>query len=124
MNYLKTELDLDDYGEVVNGSNTYGVIASQLLDGLSVVIGWTDSDFTHLDLLFTLRPQQHGALQRGMRGDTDLFVSVSHFGMFGFKVNSENRLYPGYVSEKLGVGGEVTTEKLAELIEGIRERVR
>ena len=65
------------------------------------------------------KPVQYGNLQRGMNALTDLFVAVSGFGMFGFELNG-NVKDAAYVGEKLNLGGRnTTTEKLAELINGV-----
>ena len=47
-------MNVDEYGEVINGKDTYFEIAKHLMKGESVGIGWTDEDSTHFDIIFTL----------------------------------------------------------------------
>lgn len=112
--------DIDEYGEIINGPNTYEAIAAEIGSQTrnSVVIGWTDEEGSHLDVLFALRPTQFGNLQRGYRGVTDLFVAVMGFGTAAFECGSQS--HPGYYAGKLGLGDNITNTKLAELIDNIR----
>lgn len=114
-------MNKDKYGEIINGHNTVAEIASKLKDGQSVIIGWTDERYTHLDLLFNYRTHKSGMLQRGLRGN-ELFVSIISIGSFGFDV-SDRETHKGYVSEKLNISGEPTIIKLAELINGIKKEL-
>lgn len=114
-----TQFDQDEYGTVTNSQKTYEGLAKWLFEYHAVVFAWTDQEGTQLDILMTHNPPQLGYLQRGMNTETDLFVAVSHFGMFGFELNGAEK-FPSYVGEKLGLGGEnTTTVKLAELINGV-----
>lgn len=112
-------MNKDEYGEIINGEKTYKEIAHILQTGRSVIIGWTDEGYTHLDLLFSLSPyKQFGNyLQRGLKGINELYVSIISFGAFGFDINGEKS--SGYISEKLNINGQPTADKLAELINGI-----
>jgi hypothetical protein len=121
--YLNELLDQDEYGEVFNSERTFTGLARLLEKHISVVIGWTDQEGSHLDILFVVAPVQAGGLQRGMSAQTDLFVAVSHFGMFGFEIKEDGELFAGYVGEKLRLGDNITTQKLAELIDGVRKRL-
>lgn len=112
---------LDEYGEVINGENTYKEIAYLLKSNNSVIIGWTDEEGTHFDVLFTLNAVKKGTLQGGLRWN-DLFVSIMRIGAFGFLTDGEKD--SGYIGEKLGLGNNVTTEKLTELINGIIENLK
>lgn len=47
-------MDIEKYGEVINGENTYKAIAKNLKNGKSVIVGWTDEEGTHFDILFSL----------------------------------------------------------------------
>lgn len=114
-------MNKDKYGEIINGYNTVAEIASKLKDGQSVIIGWTDERYTHLDLLFNYRTHKSGMLQRGLRGN-ELFVSIISIGSFGFDV-SDRETHKGYISEKLNISGEPTISKLAELINGIKKEL-
>ncbi len=110
-------VNFDKYEEVINGKNTYRTIADFLLIKEPVIIGWTDEEYTHYDILFNLGCQKFGMLQRGLK-QTDLYVSVMSIGSFGFKLDSEK--HPGYVAEKLFHGKlDGSVEKLTELINGV-----
>lgn len=107
-------MDRDKYGEIINGICTYTEIVNKLKDGQSVIIGWTDERYTHLDLLFNYRAYKGGMLQRGLRGN-ELFVSIISIGSFGFDIK-DREISAGYIAEKLNIHGEPTINKLAELI--------
>lgn len=110
-------MNKDKYGEIINGTKTYLEIADALKVGTSVIIGWTDEECTHLDLLFNYMVYREGILQRGLRGN-ELYVSIISLGAFGFDVK-DREIHEGYISEKLNIHGEPTVSKLAELINGI-----
>ena len=110
-------MNIDDYGEIINGAYSYKEVANRLKDGQSVIIGWTDEKYTHLDLLFNYKTYKEGMLQRGLRGN-ELYVSVISIGAFGFDVK-DKEIHEGYISEKLNIHGGPTVSKLAELINGI-----
>ena len=110
-------MNRDEYGEIVNGYDTVVEISKKLKNGQSVIIGWTDEKYTHLDLLFNYKTYKEGMLQRGLRGN-ELYVSVVSIGAFGFDVKNKE-IHEGYISEKLNIHGEPTVNKLAELINGI-----
>lgn len=118
-------MKLDDYGEVVNDPDTYERAVAVLTEQGSVLPGWTDEQFTHLDVLFTLSPEKHGNIQRGLHNSRALlFVSVIGFGTFGFdRTGRTGELHESYVGEKLGLGDNVTTTALSALITGIIERL-
>ena len=111
-------MNIDDYGEIINGSYTYKGIANRLKEGESVIIGWTDEKHTHLDLLFNFKTYKEGMLQRGLRGN-ELYVSIISLGAFGFDVK-DREIHEGYISEKLNIPYiEPTVSKLAELINSV-----
>lgn len=110
-------MNRDEYGEIVNGYDTVVEISKKLKNGQSVIIGWTDEKYTHLDLLFNYKTYKEGMLQRGLRGN-ELYVSVISIGAFGFDVK-DKEIHEGYISEKLNIHGGPTVSKLAELINGI-----
>lgn len=56
-------MNKDRYEEIINGYDTVTEIASKLKGGQSVIIGWTDEKYTHLDLLFNYRAHKDGMLQ-------------------------------------------------------------
>lgn len=116
---MKMIVAQDEYGTVVNSDLTYSGLETLLrIDG-QVVFAWTDGEGSQLDILISYKPTQFGHLQRGMNTSNSLFVSVSSFGMFGFALNKTEK-FPGYVAEKLGLGGVNSTSiALAELINGV-----
>lgn len=117
-------MNKDEYAEVFNGEETYEGIARYLNGQGRAVIGWTDQQGTHLDILFTLTPPQEGSLQRGLRGPTDLFVSVMGYGAHAWSVMDSNETDGGYVFEKLnGYSHNVTWDRVAELINEVRTRI-
>ena len=113
-------MDKDKYNEIINGINTYREISHVIRMGRSVIIGWTDEKYTHLDILFSLNPykEEKNYLQRGLRAINELYVSIIGFGTFGFDIGKDEK-ESGYISEKLQINGEPTVEKLTELINGI-----
>lgn len=117
-------MDRDKYDEIINGKNTYIEIASKLIHGQSVIIGWTDEESTHLDILFTYHSYKEfcNYLQRGLRGN-ELFVSIIGIGAFGFDINNSEK-HPRYIKEKLNLTGESTCEKLTELINSIIKELK
>ena len=110
-------MNKDEYGEIINGDDTVIEISKRLKEGQSVIIGWTDEKYTHLDLLFNYKTYKEGMLQRGLRGN-ELYVSIISLGAFGFDVK-DREIHKGYISEKLNIRGEPTVSKLAELINGV-----
>lgn len=114
-------MNIDSYGEVINGENTYKEIADNLRAGKSVIIGWTDEKYTHLDLLFNYHTLKEGTLQRGLRGN-ELYISIIGMGAFGFDTNNNDKA-EGYIEEKLNIHGEPTVTKITELINNIIKRL-
>lgn len=111
-------MNYDDFGEVVNGTDTYETIARNLKLGISTIIGWTDGEASHFDILFTKGAEPHGTLQGGVEG-SDLFISIMRCGSFGFEVGPTDT-HHGYYAEKLRMYPGKTTEALAELINGVK----
>lgn len=115
-------MKVDEYGEVINGQATYDEIVANLVLGRSIMIGWTDEQMSHFDILFSFRAGRYGSqIQGGLRPETDLLVSIMRVGAFGFEVNA-SELHPGYVGEKLFMSG-TTCEKLTELINGVKKEL-
>ena len=56
-------MKFDKYGEVINSKETYEYIAKEILNA-SVIIGWTDENMTHFDILFTLGAHRYGKQRR------------------------------------------------------------
>lgn len=113
-------MDYDNYEEVVNSEQTYKHIAEVLETGKSVLIGWTDNEGTHFDILFSANTIGFGHFQGGVKAD-DLFVSIMRAGAFGFETNALDT-HSGYYQEKLGskVSGN-TAVALSELINGVKK---
>lgn len=86
-------MNKEQYGETINGKNTYKEIADRLIKGQAVIIGWTDEEYTHFDILFTYKVYKEigSYLQRGLRGN-ELFVSIMSIGAFGFDVNNSKKI--------------------------------
>lgn len=114
---------IDQYQTVINDITTFDGIANHLKTERSIIFAWTDGHSTQYDILMCLKPLQVGYMQRGMKSATDLFVAISSLGMFGFKID-KNWKSPAYIGEKLGIGGHsATTAELAELINGVIDRL-
>ena len=111
-------MNKDEYGEIVNGIETFQEIADKLRYNKPIIVGWNDEKYTHFDILFTRGAYKEDGnyLQRGLRG-SELFVSVIGRGAFGFNIISEKDA--GYIAEKLNICGEETIEKFGELINGV-----
>ena len=112
-------MNIDIYGEVINGKDTYREIAKHLMNGESVGIGWTDGDSTHFDIIFTLGINKYGLFQRGIKFD-DLFVSIIGWSSYGFK--TDDIKLGGYIQEKLRLSDyDILGEKVKELVNGVIE---
>lgn len=116
-------MNYDSYGEVTNGSETYHGIAEEL-SVHPVMVGWTDQNGTHLDILFSWTALAYGTFQGGITPRKDLFVSIMRVGAFGFEVN-DTETDPGYYAEKLTRGQFLgsAAEPLADLINGVRKEL-
>lgn len=108
----------DEYGEVLNHQETYETLALQLSLGIPMMIGWTDGMMSHFDILFNYKALVEGNPQGGLRA-SDLYVSVMRKGAFGFEI-SKTDTHASYYGEKLMMGSGPTTDKLAELINGVK----
>ena len=116
-------MNKDEYGEIINGNETYSVIADKLINGQSVIIGWTDEGCDHRDILFTLRPQKFGTLQRGLNWNSHLYISIIDFSCMGFLLEhkTDNRKHNSYIMEKLRLHDNPCDNKICELINGVIE---
>lgn len=116
-------MNKDEYGEIINGEDTYKGIAMHLNHGGKALIGWTDRHGTHFDILFIKGVEFQGSnIQGGIR-ESDLFVSIMRIGSFSFEIDNSNTHW-GYYEEKLGSGmsfGSVTGQELADLINGVKK---
>ena len=110
-------MNKNEYGEVINGKDTYKEMAKLLKDGKTIGIGWTDELSTHLDIVFKLGlDTKEGYFQRGLR-ENYLYVSIISFTSFGFCVENGIKI-GGYIQEKLNMNNDCGDE-LANLINGI-----
>ena len=114
-------MNKDIYGEIINGEETYKTISKQLLEGKSVIIGWTDEGYDHRDILFTLKPKKYGTLQRGLNSSSHLYVSIIDFSCMGFLIESDtnNIKHPTYIKEKLRLNDNSCDDKICELVNGV-----
>lgn len=115
-------MNYDGEREIINGDETYKEIARHIRNGNSVIVGWTDQLGSHADVLFSYLAEGEGPLQGGVsRGD--LFVSIMRAGAFAFDIYNEDT-HAGYYAEKLNWSGGESSEKLAELINGVKAEIR
>lgn len=113
-------IPLDEYGLALIRPETGVGIADMLHDCYGVLIGLTDEEGTHMDLLFMWSPESVGYNQQGFR-DGYLFVTFFGFGGFGFQVGTESDVT--YICEKLGYSRydrTTTAQKIASLINNVR----
>ena len=116
-------MNFDEYNEVINGDDTYQTIAKELKDNKAVIIGWTDGEATHFDIMFKLgaeKPLFNNYLQRGIR-NYYLFVGIIDHTFYGF--SPESIKHWSYIAEKLRMGDNNCTRKVAELINGVIEEL-
>ncbi len=116
------ELNRDVEGEIINGEGTYNAIAFYLMMEGRYIIGWTDEQGTHYDILFVY-PGTKGAgrFQGGINPGGDLIVSIMRVGAFAFDPRHTDTHWD-YYSEKLNVGGS-TAKKLGELINAVKIKI-
>lgn len=110
----------DEWGCVLNTPETYKQLAKLIFNGHPVFFAWTEQEGTQLDILMVYGCVTYGRPQRGIKAGADLMVGIVGFGVHGFAINT-NYLAPGYVAEKFNrIGVNVTTEKLTDLIYGVK----
>ena len=115
-------MNMDTYGEVINGIETYKSIANELSKTGKCIIGWTDGGYDHRDILFTYKPRHLGGeLQRGLRW-CYLYISIMDHSAMGFLIedgDTDNRKHDGYIKEKLRLNDNSCDDKICELINGV-----
>ncbi|MBR4260670.1 MAG: hypothetical protein IKQ33_01785 [Clostridia bacterium] len=111
-------MNYNEYMEVINGELTFKEIATRIVGGKTVGIGWTDEVFTHFDIIFKLGLDvKEGSFQRGIRPDY-LFVSIIDHTSFGFRADSIKE--GSYIEEKLRIND---MPKLDDLINGVIQEI-
>lgn len=114
----------DEEGEIINDEETYREIAGLISKNVPILIGWTDEEGSHYDILFVYRAMPHGEnIQGGIRALGALFVSIMRKGAFGFNARDTFELSPTYIAEKLTISNDSTAKKVADLISGIRKHL-
>ena len=109
-------MNQDTWGEIINGNQTFQILAKKLSEGQTVGIGWTDEKETHLDIIFKCGlDTKCGDFQRGIRQDY-LFVSIIDYTSYAF-VPDDIKLGT-YIQEKLRMNNSCG-DKLKELINGV-----
>lgn len=114
-------MNLDAWNEAVNGEKTYKRIAETLISDKSCILGWTDEEYDHRDILFTYMPRHIGGeLQRGLRW-CYLYVSIMGQCSMGFLIenNRDNRKHSSYIKEKLMLNDNHCDDKICELVNGV-----
>lgn len=117
-------MNFDAWNEVTNGEETYNEISAFLGSGNGpVLIGWTDEESSHLDVMFSIVNIKVGNIQ-GIHPAAPivggmLFVTIMRIGAFAFAIH-DGPLSSDYVGEKLGTGeNNPTTDALTKLINEI-----
>ena len=113
-------MNIDKYGEIINGIDTYENVAKTLYEEGKCIIGWTDQEYDHRDIMFTYKPKQYGTLQRGLRWYY-LYVSIMSLSCMGFLIesNADNRKDNGYIREKLRLNENHCDDAICDLINGV-----
>ena len=113
---------LDVFDEAENCKELYRGICSELLTSGSILIGWTDEEMSHYDILFNIKvatiPNNSATFQGGIRSG-NLFVSVMGKGAFSFSINN-TKLDETHVAEKLNI---MSNDRLAELLTEIKREL-
>jgi len=119
-------VNFDEYNEVINGEYTYRKIAKTLLDEGKCIIGWTDQEYDHRDILFTYSPKQlGGVLQRGLHW-CRFYVSIIGHCSMGFLIEDDgrsNKKENSYIMEKLDLRENHCDIAICDLINGIIEAI-
>lgn len=121
---------IDGYGYVINGKATYVDIAEKLRNGKSVIICWSDELGTVSNILFSFGAYHQkepiknplNGMHANVNGEDLLFVSVEFAGGAGFHGFTVNNAITSdnYIAEKLKLNNNITTERLAVLINNIK----
>lgn len=112
---------LNGYNEVINNTWTYCKIAEELLNSGKVLIGWTDNEFDHRDILFVLNVTKIGECQRGIKSSY-LYVSILHTG----NVSSAfpiDEFSGDYIRKKLNLNNNSCDDSIICLVKGVLENI-
>ena len=120
------KLNRDKYEEVINGPDTFKTIATHLYNNddkdnsSSILVGWTDGEVDHRDILFVYNVVHTGNHQRGMRW-CHFFVGIVGGSLYGFTIEmrTDNRKGSGYLKEKLNLRDNHCDDTLCELIDDV-----
>lgn len=103
------------------GKKTFKEIAKCLINDGKCIIGWTDEEYEHRDILFTFKPKHLGGnLQRGLRWYY-LYVSIMDFSSMGFLIenDTDNVKSNEYIKEKLRLYNNHCDKAICDLINGV-----
>lgn len=116
-------MNYDEYGEIINGEETYNKIAKDLLEKGKCLIGWTDGAYDHRDILFTYNGslKHYGNLQGG-RHNCRLWVSIAGVSCNAFLIEDggiDNTKHNSYIAEKLMLHENSCDMEICNLINGV-----
>jgi hypothetical protein len=118
--------ELDEYGEVCNADNTYKYLANALKHSGKIIFGWTDGIGSHFDILLTLNALYYIKNRCTLQDEimpNDLFISIIRGGAFGFDLENDDKS-KDYYAEKLHLSGGPTTDKMADLFNGVIKAIK
>lgn len=112
---------LDRYYDMQNHKDTYLWIAEVLEKHRCVLVGWHNTNGTHLDILFTIEQAFHTqnvlTIQGGIKPQY-LFISIMRMGAFGFDMKTTDSSYE-YYAEKLNI--KIAAPGIEKLINGVKK---
>ncbi len=105
---------LDDWGVLYNHPDNFELIRNEINKNKAVCFQWTDKEGSMYTIIITKVTAITNQLSRGCKANY-IFVSAVGYGCMGFAPNGP-KLFPSYVSEKLGVPDSSFTELLNKII--------
>ena len=119
------KIKLDEYGEFLACPENIESVVDKLLATGSVLIGWSDGEATHYDVLLNyivdFYPENRVSFQRGIHYN-DLFVSVIGRGAFGFDIEEDCYLSPYYFEEKMNIDSPELAAFISDVITNIYQK--
>lgn len=112
---------LNSYNEVINNICTYSKIAEELLNSGKVLIGWTDNEFDHRDILFVLNVTKIGECQRGIKSSY-LYVSILYTGNVSSAFPIEE-VSGDYIRKNLNLNNNSCDDSIICLVKGVLENI-